>query len=203
MNNSRAYTTFIAALISLLLTACATSPPVPDDHYYRLTTLQPEQANNSPKLKGVLKVDPVKAYGIYRERALVYSRSEHPEELQQHRYHYWIDTPSRLIRDQLVDFLNASQIADNVAGSQLVVQGDNKLKLSLKQFERVIDSSAPHRVRVTLDALLVNAEGEQLMSQRYHQELTASDPSMAGAVRAFNLALHEIYRDLLKDLREL
>jgi ABC-type uncharacterized transport system auxiliary subunit len=156
-----------------------------------------------PKLKGVLKVDPVKAYGIYRERALLYSRAENPEELQQHRYHYWIDTPSRLIRDQLVDYLNASQIAESVAGSELAVQGDQKLKLSLKQFERVIDSSAPHRVRVTLDALLVNAEDEPLMTRRYQRELVASDPSIAGSVRTFNQALYEIYADLLKDLRAL
>ena len=144
MSNTAGVNILFGTLVSLLLVACASSPPVPDDHYYRLTTVHPEQSNASPKFKGVLKVDPVKAYGIYRERALLYSRAEHPEELQQHRYHYWIDTPSRLIRDQLVDFLRASQIAESVAGSQLPVQGDLKLKLSLKQFERVIDLSLIH-----------------------------------------------------------
>lgn len=203
MNNSSAYTVFISAVITLLLSACTTSPPVPDDHYYRLTTVQPEQTGRSPSLKGVLKVDPVKTYGIYRERALLYSRSEHPQELQQHRYHYWIDTPSRLIRDQLVDFLRASQIAERVAGSQLRVQGDMRLKLSLKQFERVIDSAAPHRVRVTLEAVLIDADGAPQMTQRYQRELEVSDSSIASSVRTFNQALHEIYGDLLKDLQAL
>lgn len=203
MSNAAAEKVFLGTLVGLLLAACASSPPVPDDHYYRLTTVQPEQSNVSPKFKGVLKVDPVKAYGIYRERALLYSRSEHPEELQQHRYHYWIDTPSRLIRDQLVDFLRASQIAESVAGSQLQVQGDLKLKLSLKQFERVIEKSAAHRVRVTLEALLIASDGKQLMTKRYQRELATSDPSMPSSVRAFNLALHEIFGDLLKDLQTL
>jgi ABC-type uncharacterized transport system auxiliary subunit len=190
-------------LAALLLAACAGSPPIPDDHYYRLTRIAVEQTNDAPRLKGVLKVDPVKAYGIYRERALLYSRSEHPEELRQHRYHYWIDTPSRLIRDQLVAFLRASEIADGVAGSQLSIQGDLKLKLSLKHFERVIGESAPQRIRVALEALLLNAEGEPLMTRRYQRELEASDSSIAASVRTFNRALHEIYRDLLKDLRAL
>jgi ABC-type uncharacterized transport system auxiliary subunit len=203
MNNNRAFTAFIGAAITLLLSACASSPPVPDDHYYRLTMLQPEQTMERPKFTGVLKVDPVKAYGIYRERALLYSRSDHPEELQQHRYHYWIDTPSRLIRDQLVDFLRASQIAENVAGSQLPVQGDIKLKLSLKQFERVIDKSEPQRVRVTLDALLLNADGKPLLTRRYQRLLTTSGASIAASVRSFDQALSEIYAELLKDMRAL
>jgi ABC-type uncharacterized transport system auxiliary subunit len=203
MSSSRGFITFIGVVISLLLTACAGSPPVPDDHYYRLATLQPEQTEGAPKLKGILKVDPVKAYGIYRERALLYSRSEHPEELQQHRYHYWIDTPSRLIRDQLVDFLRASQIAESVAGSQLPLQGDMKLKFSLKQFERVIDKSAAHRIRVTLDALLVDANGNPLLTRRYERLLTVSGSSIAASVRSFDQALSEIYEELLKDIRAL
>jgi ABC-type uncharacterized transport system auxiliary subunit len=203
MNNSRTYRAFIVVVITLLLSACTTSPPVPDDHYYRLTTLQPEQTVNSPKLKGVLKVDSVKTYGIYRERALLFSRSEQPEELQQHRYHYWIDTPSRLIRDQLVDFLRSSKIADSVAGAQLPIPGDQKLKVSLKQFERVIGESEPQRVRVTLEVLLISSEGDQLMTGLYQREIPALDQTVSGSVRAFNQALNEIYRDILKDLQTL
>jgi ABC-type uncharacterized transport system auxiliary subunit len=197
------YISGVLVLLLLLLAACAGSPPVPDDHYYRLTSIEPEQAERAPRLKGVLKVDPIQAYGIYRERALLYSLSERPEELQQHRYHYWIDTPSRLIRDQLVDFLRTSQIADSVAGSQRPIQGDLKLKLSLKQFERVIDPSGPQHVRVALEALLLDADGKPLMTKRYDRELPTSDPSIPASVRSFNQALHEIYRELLKDLRAL
>jgi ABC-type uncharacterized transport system auxiliary subunit len=203
MSSATALKYISGVLVSLLLAACAGNPPVPDDHYYRLTAIEPGQVEIAPRLKGVLKVDPIQAYGIYRERALLYSRSEHPEELQQHRYHYWIDTPSRLIRDQLVDYLRASQIAGSIAGSQLPIQGDMKLKLSLKQFERVIDKSSAHRVRVTLEALLVNADGKQLMNRRYERLLTTSDPSIAASVRAFNRALSEIYAELSKDMRTL
>jgi ABC-type uncharacterized transport system auxiliary subunit len=190
-------------LVLLLLGACAGSPPVPDDHYYRLTAVVPEQVDSNPRIEGVLKIDPVQAYGIYRERALLYSQSEHPEELRQHRYHFWIDTPSRLIRDQLVDFLRASQIAEHIAGSQLPIQSDLRLKLSLTQFERVIDKSAPQRVRVAVEALLLSADGKPLMTRRYERLLTTSGPSIAASVRAFNQALSEIYKALLKDMRAL
>jgi ABC-type uncharacterized transport system auxiliary subunit len=192
----------LGALLSLLITACASTPPVPNDHYYRLSAIAPPQTIATPAISGVLKIEPIKSYGIYRERALLYTQTDHPEQLQQYRYHYWIDTPSRLIRDQLVEFLRASGIAEGVAGSQLPVSGDLRLKLALKAFERVINPTGPDRVRVALDALLTNTEGQPLRIVSYQREAELDHASIAASVIAINHVLNQIYLELLNDLQK-
>ncbi len=188
--------------LPLLLGACAGAPPVPDDHYYRLLTIQPPPQSESVLIPGVLKVETIKAHGIYRERALLYSLQTQPEGLRQHRYHYWIDTPTRLIREQLVDYLRASGVAGQVAGSQLAQRGDVRLKLTLKSFERVVHNSESS-VRVALEAVITDSKGRPLGITRYTRELPAADASIPASVTAINLALKQIYAELLGNLRGL
>jgi ABC-type uncharacterized transport system auxiliary subunit len=204
MSNPRPAQYLASLLLPLLLGACAGgAPPAPDDHYYRLLPSQPPARAATPPIAGTLKVEPVKAYGIYRERALLYARQTHPEGLQQHRYHYWIDTPTRLIRDQLVDYLRASGVAHRVAGAQIAQHGDVRLKLTLKQFERVIGADRGTSVRVALDAVITDSRGHPLKITGYARELAAADASIPASVNALNLALRQIYGELLGDLRGL
>jgi ABC-type uncharacterized transport system auxiliary subunit len=189
-------------LLPLLLSACAATPPAPEDRHYRLILSNMPPADAMPAIAGVIKVETIKAYGIYRERALLYTREKHPESLQQHRYHYWIDTPTRLIRDQLVDFLLASEVAEEVAGSQVALAGDLHLKLTLKQFERVILETGGTKVRVALDGVVTAADGHLVKRVSYRRELPVEGDSIASSVAAFSQALNDIYFDILADLRE-
>jgi ABC-type uncharacterized transport system auxiliary subunit len=190
-------------LLLLLLSACAGAPPVPEDHYYRLIVSEQPSPNPNPATTGVLKVAPIKAYGIYRERALLYALETHPEGLQQHRYHYWIDTPMRLIRDQLVSFLRTGGAAGQVAGSQVTLSGDLRLKLTLKQFERVVSADGSSRVRVALDGVVATDDGQTMKLVSYYRERAVEENSIPASVTAFSQALNDIYFDVLKDLRNL
>jgi ABC-type uncharacterized transport system auxiliary subunit len=185
----------------LLLSACAATPPAPEDHYYRLIVSDMPTANATVTIPGVLKIDAIKAYGIYRERALLYSEQAHPEALQQHHYHYWIDTPTRLIRDQLVDFLRASHVAEQVAGAQVALSGDLRLRLTLKKFERVVSVTGGAGVRVALDGVITSADGKPIKIVSYSRELPIKENSITASVTAFSQALNEIYFEVLKDLR--
>jgi ABC-type uncharacterized transport system auxiliary subunit len=187
----------------LLLNACAGSPPAPEDHYYRLIISDLPEHQAAPAIPGVLKIDPIKSYGIYRERALLYSLETEPRGLQQHRYHYWIDTPTRLIRDQLVDFLRASGVAGGVAGSQVALSGDLRLKLTLKQLERVIHADRQVSVRVGLDAVITTASGRPVKIVGYTQETAAADASIPASVSALDQTLNKIYFEILGDLQRL
>jgi ABC-type uncharacterized transport system auxiliary subunit len=203
MSRFHRLTYLLSPLLSLFLIACAGSPAIPDDHYYRLTTIKPPNDRGTPAFAGLLKVDTIKSYGIYRERALLYTQADHPELLQQHRYHYWIDTPSRLIHDQLVAFLRTSGIADGITGSQLPVTSDLHLKLTLKAFERVLHPTGPDRVRVALDAVITHTNGKPIKHLSYRRETKASEASIPASVNAINRALHEIYLEIVEDLRTL
>jgi ABC-type uncharacterized transport system auxiliary subunit len=187
-------------LLPLLLTACATGEPIPEDQFYRLVAPAAPTRLAKPAIRGTLKVEPIKTFGIYQERPMLYTRSDDPAGLKQLHYHYWIDTPTRLIRDQLVDFLRGSGIAGTVAGSQIGLKGDIRLRLELKNFERVIHPMGAVSVKVRLDAVITDASNRPLKITRYLREPKAADASIAASVLAFNQALGGIYGQLLQDL---
>lgn len=196
----RQRTSALWLLLPLLIAACATGEPIPEDHYYRLIAPVAPARLAEPAIPGTLKVEPIETFGIYRERAMLYARSDNPAGLGQHHYHYWIDTPSRLIRDQLVDYLRKSGVADTVAGAQIGLRGDLRLHLELKNFERVIHPSGAVSVKVRLDAVITDPSERPLKIASYLREPQADDASIAASVDAFNRALEGIYGQLLKDL---
>lgn len=189
--------------LCLLLGACATPEPVPQDQFYRLVGPASPVRLAAPVIQGTLKVEPIKTFGIYRERAILFSPSDQPESLRQHHYHYWIDTPTRLIRDQLVDYLRARGVAGTVAGSQIGLSGDIRLHLELKQFERVIHPAGKVSVKVWLDAVITDKSNRPLKIVSYHSETPAGESAVAASVAAINLALGEIYQRLAEDLMTL
>lgn len=86
------------------LTACGNVPPVPVDHFYRLTQSQQNvEKNHVPG--NVLYVGNFLAEGLYNERALLFVADEEGRELQQLHYHFWITSPPRLLREFLVDYI--------------------------------------------------------------------------------------------------
>jgi ABC-type uncharacterized transport system auxiliary subunit len=190
----------LALLLPLLLAACAGGGPIPEDHYYRLLAAAAPQHMKAPAIAGTLKVEPIETFGIYRERAILFARSDDPADLRQHNYHYWIDTPTRLIRDQLVDYLRASGIAGTVAGAQIGLRGDIRLRLTLKNFERIIHTDGTVSVKVRLDAVITDASNRPLKIDSYRRDEPAEDGTMGASVAAFNRALSAIYGQLLQDL---
>jgi ABC-type uncharacterized transport system auxiliary subunit len=189
--------------LCLLLTACATPEPIPEDQFYRLVSPGEPVRLANPAIKGTLKVEPIKTFGIYRERAILFSHSDQPESLKQHHYNHWIDTPTRLIRDQLVDYLRARGVAGTVAGAQIGLNGDIRLYLELKNFERVIHPTDDVSVKVRLDAVITDKSNRPLKITSYLSEIPAGESSVAASVAAINQALSEIYRRLADDLTAL
>ena len=190
-------------LLPLLMAACATPAPVPEDQFYRLIGPAAPAHLAKPTIPGTLKIEPIKTFGIYRERAILYSQSDQPARLSQHHYHHWIDTPTRLIREQLTDYLRESGVAETVAGSQIGLSGDIRLNLELKQFERVLHPAGDVSVGVRLDAVIMDRSNKPLKIASYRSEPPAEDSSVTASVAAFNQALEAIYRQLLEDLQTL
>lgn len=200
---SRRRGALLALLLPLLLAACAGGGQIPEDHYYRLLAAAVPQHLAAPALAGTLKVEPIETFGIYRERAILFARSDDPADLRQHNYHYWIDSPTRLIRDQLVDYLRASGIAGTVAGAQVGLRGDIRLRLTLKDFERIIHSDGTVSAKVRLDAVITDATNRPLRIASYRRDEPAEDGTMSASVAAFGHALSGIYAGLLQDLLSL
>lgn len=112
------------------LTGClGSTETVPPDHYYRITVNEPDQPAPSIAFPGVLSIATFDGDGLVRGRPLLFSSSELQGQgtLRQHNYHYWVDSPSRLLQGQLATYLKNSALADSVVSPEMRVRADYEL----------------------------------------------------------------------------
>ena len=86
-------------LVAPVLAACA-QPPLPQDHFYRLSVGAPGNPRAEPRFKGTLEVGRFVADGLTAGRPVVYSMADRPNELREYRYHFWTEPPPTMLRDQ-------------------------------------------------------------------------------------------------------
>ena len=185
----------------LLVSGCAGTADLPEDHYYRLATLPVEHSFVRPPLPGTLGVERIDTVDLLRDRALLYGEQEFPQRLKRHHYHFWAGSPPVLVRDQLVQYLRDRGVAGLVAEAAMTHDADLSLHLELRDFSRRLHADGEAAVRVEL-VVLAKPPGRQppLLVRRYVTEMAAHNGSPAAAVEAFDRALGGIYDEIVGDL---
>lgn len=188
-------------LLAPLLAACfGAPPPVPRDHYYRLLVPAPAQASNGMSLGGVTVVEPLQADGLLRERPLLYSESGAAHELLQHSYHYWNDTPPRMLQEEMVGYLRRSGAAELVVTPEMRVRPDYQISGKAKRFERLVGGQPRVVVEIEL-ALLRLSDDALLVVDSFTAEEAADDDSIEATVLALNRATGRVFDDFLTRMR--
>lgn len=181
-------------LMILMLTACSSPAPAPQDHFYRLPS--PEAATDIMLTEGVLLVEPLRASGLVRERSLVYVKSEDSVELERYNYHLWDESPSYMLQHHLADYLRRSDSAGTVTTAH-ALQADTVISGDLNQFMQ-IHAKNGDKVVVGLELRLEQAGHDAPVFQQLYTEYEAVKGSgMTAVVKAFNRALNRIYHDFL------
>ena len=192
---------FLLGCAGLMLAGCAATQSVPEDHFYRLTPPSVAEPFATPPISGVLKVERVKAIGIYQERSVLFSREATPETLERYHYHFWVDAPAVLLRRHLVAYLRKRAVAQLVLGGETQQAGDIQLQLELNNFERILNTAGPVQVIVGLGVVAKTGRGEKpLLIKSYSAVKSVDDPAMPASIRVINQALQDIYRQLTDDL---
>lgn len=185
----------------LLLQACAGTGSVPEDHFYRLQPLTVTQPFANPPLTGVLKVERMDASGVLRDRAILFSKAESPQQLQRHHYHFWLDAPTELVRMQLVQYLRDRRVAQLVAAEYIDEPGDLRLHLELRDFSRQLQPGGEVRVHIALGAVIKGRNTRTpLLVKQYRTQVTAADSHMVASIQAFEQGLEALYQELVDDL---
>jgi ABC-type uncharacterized transport system auxiliary subunit len=182
----------------LVLAAACSGNPVPEDQFYRLPPASAEGL--SGLASGPIFVEQLIADGVHRERAVVYAKQAASTNLLQYHYRYWTDSPTRLIRDHLADYLRAGGAAELVSTS-----ADVRAQLSIfgriRQFE-VVEGPGTGEAVVGLEFRVDHSDRDRpLLIKVYQERAAAADDSMNGAVTAFGTALTRIYGRLTADIR--
>ena len=179
--------------MAAMLGACA-QPPLPEDQFYRLRVTTSPEPLASPPLPGVLEVERFVADGLTAGRPIVYSESGQPHALREYHYHFWVEPPIVLLRDQLV--------ARFVVTPEMRVDPDYVLTGKITRLERVV-GAAPRAV-VELELAVRQTGRDSLVFLRsYRVEEAVATDSVAAFVATINKALGTIYAKFTTDLADL
>ena len=184
------------------LTACAT-PPLPEDHYYRLETVAsstPQIRNGADATVTVLRLNMT---GVYNERPLLYSTAAAPTELRQYHYHYWADNPEHLIQEQLADFLRAELIFRrvNLPNNSSAVTDDYQISGSVRRFEQRLDGSGAHALVEIELTLARKTNSSTLLSKIYRADIATRDNTALASAQGLSQALTQCFAQFAADLR--
>lgn len=188
----------IIVVFAALLAACS-QPPVPQDHYYRLQVASPPAVLAAPRLPGVLEVARFSAEGLMAGRPIVFSEAAAPAEVNAYHYHFWLEPPGVMLRDQLITYLRAAGVAKTVVTPELRLEPDFVLTAKIKRIEQVRGASP--KVVIALDVAVNSQKDDRLvMLKTYEVEKATADNGIAAAVEALGGVLTTIYARLVADL---
>ncbi len=192
----------LAIAASALLTACASAPPVPEDQFYRLQAVHAAEAAATALFPGTIEVDRFVADGLTSERPIVYSESGKPSQVKAYHYHFWIKPPTVMLRDEMVAFLRAANVADAVVTPEIRVQANYVLTGKIKHLEQIKGKINRSLLEMEL-GLRKPTDGKLLFLKTYRIENESGGASVGDAVDSLNTALSIVYADFVADLAKL
>ncbi len=191
-----------AVLVTVGIAGCGSAPPVPEDQYYRLQAVLAEAPFAAPKFDGTLEVERFNADGLTAGRPIVYSERGDPSRLQEYHYHFWTQPPTIMLRDEVVAFLRAANVAKTVVTPEMRLNPDYVMAGKIRRLEQVVGSPGATVLEVEL-AIRRPADGKLVFLKSYRHEAPQTTPGVKPAVNALNEAFAIMLSDLLADLRKL
>ncbi len=187
----------LAVLSVLALSACASAPPAPEDHYYRLQATFAGNGMANP-LPGTIEIDRFVADGLTSERGLVYSDARAPNQVKAYHFHFWTKPPTVMLRDELVTFLREARVAKAVVTPELRVDADYVLTGKIEHLEQIVGKG--ERTVMEVELGLRSARDGKLMFLKTYRQENAAAKGVAAAVESLNTALSIVFADFVADL---
>ena len=193
------YRLIISVVLVCCLQACSLGGgTAPENHYYRIPEITVEQQTSTGLHSVVIK--PVKASGLYHERAILYVEKTRPLELKRYHYNFWSETPANLLQDALYQGLSSSKLATQISREMNASRPDLIINSRIVNFERVIDDSTVD-VEVALDVTVLSGkDASKSWSRRYQSTQHIDSTDMYYSAKAFGRALQQITEQLVADL---
>lgn len=183
---------FLLLAIIGSLSACAT-PEVPKEQYFRLVAA-PGDIHVSKPLDGGIEVPPFDADGVMQERPLLFT-ADGGHKLEQRTYAYWTYPPPQMLRDQLVTYLRAAQLAPQIEPSELRVDSKYVIHGTVRRLEQTANPDGG-TIEVEL-ALLTRDENDVIVSKVFHVDQSTTDGRIDTAVSALNDGMNKIFHDFV------
>ena len=188
----------IIFLLAVLGAACS-QPPVPQDRFYRLQVAPPTAVPAALRLPGILEVPRFAADGLMAGRPIVFSEANAPTEVSAYFYHFWLEPPGVMLRDELVAYLRAAGVAKTVVTPELRLEPDFILTARIKRIEQG-RGAAPKAVVILEVAINSRRDDRLLLLKTYEVEKAAADNGVGAAVDALGGGLTTVFARLVADI---
>jgi len=197
---TKALLAFLAMAIAGVVAACAAAPPVPEDQFYRLRAVRAESAAAAKMLfPGTIEIDRFVADGVTAGRPIVYSEAGKPHQVKEYHYHFWTQPPTVMLRDELVSYLRAANVAKAVVTPEMRVNADYVLTGKIIRLEKVVGAAPKAALEIELGVRKATG-GELVFLKTYRIEAASDGPGVDDAVEALNTALSSVYDTFVADL---
>ena len=191
-----------AVFVMLLLGACS-PPAVPDVTYFRMPAAAALPHADKPLSALPIEVEVFTAEGIYAEQALIYSTTPDGSSLRTYHYHLWSDPPTRSLQARLTGALRDSGISALVTDRLPASDQALRIRGRIVRYERVERAEKSYDVQVALEIRVEQDSGEPLIEQTYSADAKADDATMASTVRAFAIAVDQVFAKFYADFAHL
>lgn len=180
---------------ALVLSACSMMEPVPQDHFYRLTTTAPAKAANT--VSGGIEVERFSADGVTGSRNVTHTSDANRAELAEFHYHYWAEPPAILVQSALVSYLRESNTAAQVTTPDMRANAAYRVAGRIKAFELVRGGN--DRAVVVLEMSLMRTKDRKILVLDDYRAEVPGTGDVAAGIKAANQAVGDIFARFLKD----
>lgn len=190
----------LGVAVAGVVAACGSAPPVPEDQFYRLKAVRAESAAPvKPLFPGTIEIDRFVADGVTAGRPIVYSEAGKPHQVKEYHYHFWTQPPTVMLRDELVSYLRAANVAKAVVTPEMRVNAEYVLTGKIIRLEKVIGTPPKAVLEIELGVRKATG-GDLIFLNTYRIEATSEGPGVDDAVHALNAALSTVYGRFVADL---
>lgn len=189
---------WIVLPILLWLYGCAPPGALPQDSFYRMSSLE-SVAPAGAVLDGTLVVPRFLADGLVGERPIIYVRANSPQVLMQYSFHFWSESPTRMLQERTVEYLRRARVAPTVVTPEFRAAADYQLTGKIRRLEQIRGSSP--RAVVSLEFGLYRVRDNRLLHlDTYMQEVALDSDDVGHATSAMGSAINSILSRLTEDL---
>ncbi len=185
----------IIAGLTVALAACGAVAPLPEEVFLRLAVPAPASAGDGTV--GELRVAPIIANGLHKERALAYTRDD-GHSLQLSHHELWIESPEQLLQQELATYLRGALgglqvVTETSAHAARVVTG------RITRFEQQLQKDGKSMVAGLELAVRDPRQGNTLFVKSYSATEPLHEATPSAIAQAMSRAVAAIFAAFIVD----
>ena len=151
-------------------------------------------------LTGAVEVQRFSADGLTGSRPIVYSDALGAQHVQAYHYHFWTESPTLMLRNELIKILRSAGVAQSVVTSELRVEASYGVSGRIRRFEQVRGTAKQVLAEIEINLTQLVSE-RLLLIKSYRVVKTAKDDSVDAAVAALGESIQEIFDRFIEDIK--